>query len=86
VQNLCQDQKIGEHRVSVSLLRINRNAGCIGLPLFFSANDVLAKILAEHDLVDGLWYHGSAEVSRQVEALSVGNLKRTCVNGACARD
>jgi aldehyde dehydrogenase (NAD+) len=50
------------------------------------ASDVLAKILAEHDQVDGLWYHGTAPGSRQVEASSVGNLKRTWVNGGRARD
>jgi len=49
-------------------------------------SDALAKILAEHDQVDGLWYHGSAAGSRQVEASSVGNLKRTWVNGGRARD
>jgi aldehyde dehydrogenase (NAD+) len=32
------------------------------------------------------WYHGSAEGSQQVEALSVGNLKRTWVNDGRARD
>jgi aldehyde dehydrogenase (NAD+) len=50
------------------------------------ASDSLAKVLAEHDQVDGLWYHGSAEGSRQVEALSVGNLKRTWVSGGLGRD
>jgi aldehyde dehydrogenase (NAD+) len=50
------------------------------------ASDAMAKVLADHDQVDGLWYHGSAEGSRQVEALSVGNLKRTWVNGGRARD
>jgi aldehyde dehydrogenase (NAD+) len=50
------------------------------------ASDALAKILAEHDQVDGLWYHGTVPGSRQVEASSVGNLKRTWVNGGRARD
>jgi aldehyde dehydrogenase (NAD+) len=50
------------------------------------ASDAMAKVLAEHDQVDGLWYHGSVEGSRQVEALSVGNLKHTWVNGGRARD
>ena len=48
--------------------------------------DALAKILAEHDQVDCLWYHGSSVGSREVEALSVGNLKRTWVNGGRGRD
>jgi aldehyde dehydrogenase (NAD+) len=50
------------------------------------ASDTLAKVLAEHDQVDGLWYHGSAEGSQSVEALSVGNIKRTWVNDGRARD
>jgi aldehyde dehydrogenase (NAD+) len=50
------------------------------------ASDAMAKVLAEHDQVDGLWYHGSAEGSRQIEALSVGNLKHTWVNDGRARD
>jgi aldehyde dehydrogenase (NAD+) len=50
------------------------------------ASDTLAKVLAEHDQVDGLWYHGSVEGSKSVEALSVGNLKRTWVNHGRARD
>ena len=50
------------------------------------ACDVLAKVLAEHDQVDGLWYHGTEAGSRMVEAASIGNLKRTWVNGGLARD
>ena len=38
---------------------------------------VLAKTLAEHDGVDGLWFMGSAEGSAMVEKASVGNLKQT---------
>ncbi|SFV36617.1 aldehyde dehydrogenase (NAD+) [Devosia crocina] len=37
----------------------------------------LAKTLAEHDGVDGLWFAGSAEASAMVEKASVGNLKQT---------
>ncbi len=37
----------------------------------------LAKTLAEHDGVDGLWFMGSAEGSAMVEKASVGNLKQT---------
>jgi aldehyde dehydrogenase (NAD+) len=48
--------------------------------------DVLTKTLSEHDQVDALWYHGSAEGSRAVEAASVGNLKQTWVNGGKGRD
>jgi aldehyde dehydrogenase (NAD+) len=48
--------------------------------------DALTKTLAEHDSVDGVWHHGSAESSRAVEAGSTGNLKRTWVNNGKARD
>ncbi|MCP8885266.1 aldehyde dehydrogenase family protein [Devosia sp. XJ19-1] len=37
----------------------------------------LAKTLAEHDGVDGLWCAGNAETSAMVEKASVGNLKQT---------
>jgi aldehyde dehydrogenase (NAD+) len=38
---------------------------------------ILAKTLAEHDGVDGLWLVGSAEASAMAEKASVGNLKQT---------
>ncbi len=37
----------------------------------------LAKVLAQHNGVDGLWAFGTADLSETVEKLSVGNLKRT---------
>ncbi|WP_338722258.1 aldehyde dehydrogenase family protein [Devosia sp. XK-2] len=37
----------------------------------------LAKTLAEHDGVDGMWFAGNAEASAMVEKASVGNLKQT---------
>jgi len=37
----------------------------------------LAKTLAEHDGVDGLWFVGSAEASAMVEKASITNLKQT---------
>lgn len=37
----------------------------------------LAKTLAEHDGVDGLWFAGPAEPSAMVEKASAGNLKQT---------
>ncbi len=40
----------------------------------------LAKELAKHDDVDGIWYWGTAEGSTEIESLSVDNLKRTWVN------
>ena len=48
--------------------------------------DALAKVLAEHDEVDALWYVGPAEGSALVERASVGNLKRTWVNDGRRRD
>src|SRR5450432_1754358 len=41
--------------------------------------DTLAKVLAEHDDVDAMWYFGSAEGSKMVEAASAANMKRTWV-------
>ncbi|MFT4824477.1 MAG: aldehyde dehydrogenase (NAD+) [Halioglobus sp.] len=48
--------------------------------------DVLAKVMAEHHQVDGLWYHGSAAGSAMVEHASASNLKRTWVNDGKAID
>ncbi|MFQ5347534.1 MAG: aldehyde dehydrogenase family protein [Rhodothalassiaceae bacterium] len=50
------------------------------------ARDSLARVLAQHDQVEGLWYFGSAEGSRMVETESAHNLKRTWVNYGRARD
>ena len=45
--------------------------------------EVLAKTLAEHDDVDGLWYFGTGDGARTVETASAGNLKQTwCEDGA----
>jgi aldehyde dehydrogenase (NAD+) len=41
------------------------------------ARDALAQVLAEHDDVDAMWYVGTPEGRRGVEAASVGNMKRT---------
>ena len=48
--------------------------------------DALIKVCAQHNQVDGLWYHGSAAGCQAVEAASVGNLKRTWVNHGLARN
>ncbi len=37
----------------------------------------LAKVLAEHDDVEGIWYWGSSEGKKAVELASAGNMKRT---------
>jgi aldehyde dehydrogenase (NAD+) len=41
------------------------------------ARDALAQVLAEHEDVDAVWYVGTPEGRRTVEAASVGNMKRT---------
>lgn len=46
----------------------------------------LAPVLAKHDNVDGIWYHGSAPLSADIEELSAGNIKRTWVNHGRAYD
>ncbi len=46
----------------------------------------LAKTLAEHDGVDGMWFMGSAEGSAMVEKASVGNLKQTWTSRGLAYD
>jgi aldehyde dehydrogenase (NAD+) len=46
----------------------------------------LSKELAKHDDVDGLWYFGTAQGSKDIELLSADNLKRTWVNDGKYRD
>jgi len=41
------------------------------------AKDPLAKVLAEHDDVDGMWYFGNAAGLKAVELASAANMKRT---------
>jgi aldehyde dehydrogenase (NAD+) len=41
------------------------------------AKEVLAKTLAEHDDVEGMWYWGSREGVKAVEFASASNMKRT---------
>src|SRR5437660_1567648 len=43
------------------------------------AKDALAKVLAEHDDVDGVWYFGNRAGAAEVERASAGNMKRTWV-------
>jgi aldehyde dehydrogenase (NAD+) len=43
------------------------------------AKDELARVLAEHDDVDGVWYFGTRAGGAEVERASAGNLKRTWV-------
>ena len=46
----------------------------------------LAKTLAQHMDVDSVWSFSSSDISAEIERESVGNLKRTWVNNATARD
>jgi aldehyde dehydrogenase (NAD+) len=46
----------------------------------------LAKTLAEHDGVDGMWFAGNAEASAMVEKASVGNLKQTWTSRGLSYD
>jgi len=41
------------------------------------AKDALAKVLAEHDDVEGIWYFGSRDGVKAVEYASAANMKRT---------
>jgi len=41
------------------------------------AKDPLAKVLAEHDDVEGMWYFGTAAGVKAVELASAANMKRT---------
>jgi aldehyde dehydrogenase (NAD+) len=50
------------------------------------ARDALAKVLAEHNDVDALWYFGGGEGSAMVERASVSNLKQTWVSYGQLRD
>ncbi len=43
------------------------------------AKDALAKVLAEHDDVDAVWYFGNQAGGAEVERASAGNMKRTWV-------
>jgi aldehyde dehydrogenase (NAD+) len=47
------------------------------LNLVTGPRDALAKVLAEHDDVDALWYVGSQQGATMVEKASATNLKRT---------
>ncbi|MEX1367719.1 MAG: aldehyde dehydrogenase family protein [Nannocystaceae bacterium] len=46
----------------------------------------LTAVLAAHDDVDAYWYVGPKAGSAKVEALSIGNMKRTWVNNGRRRD
>ncbi|MEM9750775.1 MAG: aldehyde dehydrogenase family protein [Pseudomonadota bacterium] len=56
------------------------------LNIVTGVRDELANVLANHDQVDAIWHHGSAESARMVEDASAWNLKRTWTNGGKGRD
>jgi len=41
------------------------------------AKDALSLVLAEHDDVDGVWYHGTHAGATAIEKASAANMKRT---------
>lgn len=59
-------------------------AGCINI--VSGPHNELVPELAKHYDVDGMWYFGTKELSKEVEKLSAGNLKRTWVNYGKTRD
>ncbi len=44
------------------------------------SKEELTEVLAKHDDVDGIWYFGTKEGSKNVELLSADNMKRNWVN------
>lgn len=50
------------------------------------AHGELAGTLASHLDIDAVWSFSSTDLSQEIEARSAGNLKRTWVNNAMARD
>jgi aldehyde dehydrogenase (NAD+) len=50
------------------------------------SKETLAREIAKHYNVDGLWYFGSKEGSKGIESLSSENMKRTWVNYGKYRD
>jgi aldehyde dehydrogenase (NAD+) len=48
--------------------------------------DALALVLAEHDDVDAIWYHGPRAGAAAVERASAGNMKRTWIVEGAHRD
>lgn len=48
--------------------------------------DALVVVLAKHTNVEGIWFHGSAETSGQIEKGAAGNMKRTWVSHGLSYD
>ena len=59
-------------------------AGCVNIVT--GDRSALARVLAEHDDVDAVWFVGATQDSAMVEAASIGNLKQTWVNHGRRRD
>ncbi|MEX0859512.1 MAG: aldehyde dehydrogenase family protein [Cucumibacter sp.] len=49
-------------------------------------NPALARIMAEHDGVDAIWFAGPSEWSAEIERASIGNLKQTWTSRGRAFD
>jgi aldehyde dehydrogenase (NAD+) len=50
------------------------------LNIITGEKEELSEVLAKHDDVDGMWYFGTKEDSKNIEFLSAGNMKRTWVS------
>lgn len=51
-------------------------AGVVNI-LTAASPDSAAKVMAEHEDVDGIWFFGSADGSKTIEAASTSNMKQT---------
>ncbi len=56
------------------------------LNIVTGVSDDLAKVLADHYDIDGIWYFGNADVSAHIEKAAADNMKRTWVNHGKVRD
>jgi len=56
------------------------------LNIVTGASDDLAKVLADHYDIDGIWYFGNTDISAHIEKAAADNMKRTWVNHGKIRD
>ena len=74
----------GRHALTaMDLIQVMQNsdvpAGVMNI-LCASNPDAIAKVLAEHEDVDAMWFFGSSESGAEVERASTSNMKRTWVS------
>ena len=81
----CIERFAAEHGLTHAALTLHGGADA-GSVLVTGPREELAKTLAQHDEVAGMWYFGSAQGCAMVEAESAGNLKETWAEDAAARD